>query len=382
MMRNHILLVVLVLLFSGLINNLLAQKKDPSFITYSNDGNYVELPFNVSLVPGVSIGGKLKDDLKVNNHISLNIFYGRAANLKGIEYGYGINSYTENVMGGQAAGIANIIEGDVIGVQYAGIFNRVHGDHYGAQASGIFNDVDGKYTGAQFAGICNKSRTRHYGFQGAFISNRVNGDLRGAQYSGIVNIVRGDVRGAQVAGIINKAGKVRGAQIGLINIADEQKGVPVGLVSYVKNVGLHYDLWMDEVKFVNLGLRSGNKYFHNIFKVGIQAEEEQRLTVGWNFAGHLDISRWFYMELDAGVQHVNESTEKLTNHLNMLSKIRLITGFQMGPYSSIYAGATLNHFVSEKNDGSELAPWTTDSTVDDEDYFHRVWPGFIVGVRF
>ncbi len=382
MMRAQIILVVLVLLFSGLINSLPAQKEGPSFITYSKDGNYIELPFNVSLVPSVSIGGKLKDDMKVNNHISLNIFYGRAANLKGMEYGYVINSYTENVMGGQAAGIGNIVGGDVTGVQYAGIFNRVHGDHYGAQACGIFNDVDGKYIGAQLAGVFNKSRARHYGFQGAFISNRVSGDLWGAQYSGIVNFVRGDVRGAQVAGIVNKASKVSGAQIGLINIADEQKGVPVGLVSYVKNVGLHYDLWMDEVKFVNLGLRSGNKYFHNIFKVGLQAEEEQRLTVGWTFAGHLDISKWFFLEMDAGIQHVNESTEKLTDHLNMLSKIRLLSGFRVGQYALIYAGATFNHFVSEKYDGSDLAPWTTDSRIDEENYYHRVWPGFIMGVRF
>ena len=53
---------------------------------YSQSDEYVVVPFNISVVPDVSIGALMAKDKKVNNMLSFNI-YGKAARLTGMEIG-------------------------------------------------------------------------------------------------------------------------------------------------------------------------------------------------------------------------------------------------------------------------------------------------------
>ena len=78
--------------------------------------------------------------------------------------------------------------------------------------------------------------------------------------------------------------------------------------------------------------------------------------------------------------HVNEG-EAWESDLHMINKLRLIGGWEVNPKLSVFAGLTLNVFVSEVNDGEHIS---TGSFYDHEgdDTWVRMWPGFVAGVQF
>ena len=132
-------------------------------------------------------------------------------------------------------------------------------------------------------------------------------------------------------------------------------------------------------RFFNVGLRSGTERFHNILFVGVQANDPIRYTIGLAMGLHLKISRPSYLDIDLSYQQIQE--EDWTNDLNMLNKLRILYGRQVSNSMSIYAGPTLNYFISEVQDGSDIAPWTFNDSRSGKRW-NRFWPGFVAGVRF
>ena len=408
MKKFNIILIVIVI---SVLQVFATESKD----SLSKRGEYTIVPFNVSITSGMSTARKKVGDGKVINYLSLNLFTGKAERLEGAEAGLIYNHYTEEMIGAQwagimnrvdgdarglqHAGIVNVIGGDFFGVQEAGIINRINGSFMGIQGAGIINHVNGEFSGIQGSGIINHNFQKTTGLQGAGICNIVNGNFKGAQGSGIFNTVRGEVvgiqgasifnqsvsvKGVQAAGIVNIAGTVeKGVQVGLVNVSDENKGVPIGLVSVVKNYRPRLDLWGDDTRFINAGIRSGSRKFHNLLFAGAQVNDGERWTLGWGFGSHFNLAKDVYTELDVVAQHINEDREKWTDEVNEVGRIRILFGYEFTKFTSIYAGPTFNGFVSKLYDGKDFTPWTLKSKYDDEEnIWVRSWIGFTAGLRF
>lgn len=142
-------------------------------------GEYLHMPVNISLYRTYSLGRLIGHDRPIVNYLSLNIFSGYAAKLRGIEVGGFANLESEDVFGLQAAGFANVVGGQSAFFQAAGIANIVGGSMRGFQAAGIANVVNSAMRGFQAAGLANIVNDDMGGFQAAGLANIANGSLGG-----------------------------------------------------------------------------------------------------------------------------------------------------------------------------------------------------------
>jgi len=379
---------------------------------------YAELPLNISLLPGISIGDAVaKESGKkiMNTGLAWNILAGRAARLRGMEYSGIMGEYTEDVEGVQISGILNIVGGNLQGVQYAGIFNEVSGsvrglqiagiynhsggllqgvqcgsivnsaglDGQGAQLAGIANEVQGSFKGVQTAGILNEADKAMQGAQFAGIVNESGGNVTGAQFAGIVNKCRGTLDGIQCAGIVNIAVNVdHGIQIGLVNVAKENSGIPIGLVSHVDGVPKYYELWGDDMGFVYTGLRSGSRKVYNLVFAGIRiAEAPFNWAIGAGVGYRKDFNH--HVELNAGLNAMSLSKRifwnKSVDRVH-LYQIRCVMTWQPWERFSCFAGPTLNCLVAPDEESADFAPYhLVQTTINDHDV--RIWFGFVIGIR-
>src|SRR5690606_7299948 len=88
--------------------------------------------------------------------------------------------------------------------------------------------------------------------------------VKGIQASSGINIAKSEVRGVQVSAGVNYTKHLRGVQLGIINFADTATGIPIGLLSIVPKGYWHFDLYADELTYINTSIRTGVSYFHNI----------------------------------------------------------------------------------------------------------------------
>jgi hypothetical protein len=214
------------------------------------------------------------------------------------------------------------------------------------------------------------------------------------QISSSLNISSGSFRGVQ-AGVVNISRYFeRGLQLGIVNVAEEHHGVPVGLVTVVEDVPFGYDVWYDNQKFVNIGLRSGNDDYYNLISVGKRLESEvEYYTIGGGFGKKIYLGdNW---NLDVGVnvakllnKHFKDGKYEnfiwKKTQLGYISRLNLVFRYGLNyrnyrGQGSLFIGPTINMWVSKV----EKEDLTSDLWVDekDGDYFTRVWPGFVVGVE-
>jgi len=324
----------------------------------------------------------------------LNLVGGKVSGVQGAGI---LNIVGDHVSGVQGAGIFNIVGDHVSGVQGAGIFNIV-GDHVsgvqgasifniagnhltGMQGAGILNITGESFSGIQGAGILNITGESFSGIQGAGILNMTGENFSGIQGAGILNVVGENFSGLQCAAVLNAAVKVEaGVQIGLFNISEVNNGVPIGPVSYVKSIGFGYDLWGDEARFMYFGLRSGTERFYNVLSVGVRPGDILRWSVGWAFGGHLKISPKTALEIGGMASHINED-ELWTGGTNLLNKVQVTGVFETSGGMKLFAGPSLNIWVSKDNDGSGIAPWSVYDTKSGGTWI-RIWPGITGGIRF
>lgn len=379
----------------------LAVSQDTSLEDYDD---YVLVPFNLSVWPGVSTGDMWAEEAgykKIyNTGFAFSLVGMKAARLRGIDLALGFSIYKEGAQGLQASGLFNIVNGNVGGAQLAGGFNIVDGDIKGVQGSGVFNILNGDFKGAQGAGVFNIQNGNFKGVQWSGVFNIQNGDFKGVQFSDVFNIVNGDfdgVQGSTSFNILN--GSFRGVQlsfinyarffdsglqIGFVNISDENYGVPIGLFSYVDDVPIGYQIGLDDSKFVTFGVRSGNDRWYNLITISRRVEGDVRYhSIG---AG---IGRKYYLGDNWGMD-LGISASKLLDknfkdnkwrdgNLGFISKISLLLRYELRFEGSLFFGPTINGWVS-KTAKEDL----TSSVITDEfkeDHYWRVWPGFVVGLE-
>ncbi|MFK7843787.1 MAG: carboxypeptidase-like regulatory domain-containing protein [Rhodothermales bacterium] len=362
-------------------------------------------------VNGVQFGGlgnMVRDSLK---GVQFGGVFNSAQSAQGVQFGGVFNTVYGDLDGYQFSGVLNQLGGDLEGGQFAGtvntasnmrgaqfggIANLADGRAKGVQASGIVN-VAGDMAGTQMAGVANRAnRTR--GFQGAGVLN-MSGPLRGAQAAGIANIAIGDFRGLQAAGIMNVAGNTRkgvqmsgilnvvdnmdgGVQIGLVNIANRNTGLPLGLLSYVKETGLKFDVWADEMGIVSTAVRSGNRSFSNYLGVAARPGESfdnQALMMG--LGGEFALRPRLYSSVDVLYYLFGVESSNVSGPDEHLAKMRLLLGFKIAPRIAIFGGPSLNLFISDHQDTNVPVPSRLIDTGRWSGADYSVWAGYAFGLR-
>jgi hypothetical protein len=359
----------------------------------------------ISLLPFVGSNGSLSGN--VINDYSINMFGGYSMGTRQIELGFFFNMDRGDVSFLQVAGFGNIVGGNVIGAQASGFFNLNGGetkalqltgftnvnfhDFQGVQAAGLANIDLESADGVRVAGLMNFSNGMSKGVSIAGFANVHMGRFRGPQIAGFSNINgRGDVRGTQISGFFNYSHKVYGSQIGFLNYADSLTGVPIGFLSIVKHGYHKLEVSGDEVFYSNIAFRSGVRQFYNIIMAGYNPEtnvgREAMWTFGYGVGSARKIFRWLDLNIDLTSQHVNKGG--FTAELSSLNKLGLGFDFRLAKGFSIYAGGTLNAYLTK--------PSYTDypSTFSDfhprilyDDTYHgnvnmKMWVGGKVALRF
>lgn len=386
----------------SLANNIFSQDHENLRSDYDD---YVLVPFNLGLWPGVSTADLWAEEAgnkKIfNTGFSLSLIGSRAARLRGVDLAGIFSIYSEGVQGVQLSGIFNVVDGNVGGLQGAGIFNVVDGDVKGVQTSGIFNIQNGSFKGIQGSGVFNMQNGdfkgisangvftiqngNFKGIQGSGVFSVQNGNFQGLQYSPGFNIINGDFRGLQIGGLNIVRYFDSGIQVGFINITEAHDGVPIGFFSYVEDTPIGYQAWFDDSKFVNIGVRSGNADWYNLVFISRRVEGDVRYhTLGAGFGKkHYLGDNW---DMDFGISFAKLLDKDFKDNkwddgrLGSIAKLSLIFHYGLQHEGSLIFGPTLNGWYSR----TAQEDLSNSLIVDEfkENHYFRVWPGFVVGLEF
>ncbi len=349
-------------------------------------------PVSVTFVPPLSTNGVQAKD--VTSNFSLNIIGGIIGEVDGVEVGSIFNVDMGNLSGFQGSGIINVVGGDVHGLQTAGIINVVGNNVENAQVAGIINVTGMDADGLQAAGIANVVGMDMNGLQAAGIINITGMDQGGAQIAGVVNVggklvtgsqIAGTVNiadkfdGAQIAGCVNIAGYGSGAQIGIVNIAKHLEGPAIGLLNLIGNGFRRLNFWASDFSLVNVGLKTGTCNVYGILTTGLSPFDPGRFYFGGGLGGHIPFEP-FYWDIDLINYNVRPFDE--FGHVDQLFSLRGSAGWRIGERFSVFAGPTLNCWVSDAENGSEVSLYDLPiyDTRSGETWI-RVWPGFNVGIQ-
>jgi hypothetical protein len=265
----------------------------------------------------------------------------------------------------QVAGMANVNGGNMYGIQIGGFFNLNGGETRAVQLAGFTNVNFKNAQGVQVAGFTNVNLAAAQGVQVAGLANFANGasdgvqvaglanihirDFYGPQIAGLTNINYGTLRGSQISGLFNYGHKIYGTQIGFINHADSLTGIPIGFMSFVRHGYHKLEISADEIFYANIAFRTGVRQFYNIILAGVKPDNQLFPDVAWTFGYGLGtaprlIGKWLNLNLDLTCQQVN--VNGIPNSLSLLNKLHLGFDFQIARKFSIYAGATLNGYLT------------------------------------
>lgn len=401
----------------------------------------VHVPFNVSIWRGISIGDAIAGDPGVRHSISLALPYGEADRLTGVSLALFGSVYRQDVSGLQLSGLGNVAGSSTLGLQAAGLGN-VSGDRLsGIQLAGLANVAGGRLRGIQLAGLANVAEglsgiqasglasisgdatagfqaaglasvagERMFGIQASGLANIAGDDLRGWQMAGVANITGDDVRGIQTGGVANIAGddligfqtaglanivggtmrgvqvaavnvavRSTGVQIGLVNVAGKQDGLPIGLFSVAADIPVHLEIWTDETAAIQIGVRSGSATISNYF--ALAARPASGAEYRWAVTAGLGYQRPAGERTQWGVDLLSSAViaENLNQVSGSLLRLRIRGMMDLGSDVSLFAGPAVNLWVSRREDGAGLAPYTLAERTGDTSL--RLWPGLEAGLR-
>lgn len=362
--------------------------------TYSRD-EYVSVPVNIGFVPPVSVGSIVGASTRkrVLSHVSFHVLGNVGNALEGVEWSGLWNTQTDYMRGVQGAGILNTVGGDAGYVQGAGIANIVSGKFEGVQGAGVFNIASGGLKGVQGAGIFNNAGNVE-GVQGAGVFNTAK-NVKGLQSAGIFNAAE-NVDGVQAASIFNTAKNVKGVQVGLINIAEDNEGVMLGLLNFSAKYGIRIDLYTDEMRFIRVGLRTGNKSWYNVLTGGMQPFNGVTLwSIGYGVGTQLYLGQKDYFDISLLGEGIYPGN---LNRLNLIAaasagRLRVMFGHDFSQRFSVFLGPTFNIMVGLNNNNlyeaiPELFPGASQTVRGtfwyngNNDVWARAWIGLTGGFRF
>lgn len=319
---------------------------------------YHLVPFDIGLVPGLSINGR-HEGKRVRNKFSVAFGWTHATRVDGIAVGLGATIVDEHMHGISASLGANINRGVHRGIQFT------HGYNYAA-------------------------------------------DLRGVQH-GAIN--RADAaRGLQI-GLVNIGGHVHGAQIGLVNWA-KSADASFALLPITREGGIRFEVSSSDTALINAGIRLPARHTYAFAGAGLHPVGVDRGRIGPNlsrgkawefgggFGGHIPVTDALFIDIDLSGWGVTSGL-RAGAPLAGMTKLRAMVGWQAAPRVAIFAGPTFNAMIDrvqpdvvpllddEENErGPNLGEverpgygWVSYERVD-RGLRLRMWPGFVAGVRF
>ncbi len=389
-------------------------------------GGRRRVPFNMGLVPGVSVNAAASGGLPVENQVAIGVMNDGAALAGGVALALVSNAYSEEVRGVQAAVGVNAVGGRLRGLQMAVGVNVATGEVDGLQmatgvnvaggsvsmgqlAAGVnvargavsgtqlaagLNVADGDVLGMQAAAGVNVARQGLRGFQGSAGMNWVGGGMTGLQVAAGLNHaehvnglqlavlnVSGDVTGAQV-GVINVGKVVNGAQVGVINVAEEVRGVPLGLLSFEEKGQLHLELWSSDIQLTNVAVKFGGRYVYTTLVAGMGPDDRlDRFSYGLGLGVHIPLGSRLWMDLDAVGSMVHTMKDPFEGE-NLLAQARAMLGFQVARRFAVFAGPTYNtYFAFRPEDHRKLTTFPVRQRSFGRDNTMQYWPGVQLGLR-
>lgn len=378
-------------------NNLLDSTNVINPSTASAPSEFKNRYAQLSFFTPISSNGM--EGYKYYHHFSVNMIQGYNGALQGLEVGGVINAEKGYAIGGQFAGVGNVIGGDLTGIQGAGVFNfakSVKGMQYagvanysnrgmyGMQGAGVANYSGGKMEGMQAAGVINIASGTTYEsklIQTAGVANiATSQNFNGVQISGVINAAN-TITGAQI-GLINAAKKVNGTQIGLINIADTIDGVAIGLLSFSRNGIFDVDLYTSDLFRANLAVRFGTPYVYNTFAFGITpAADTLKFGYGLGIGGHIPLINKIAVDIDGMIWSTFEEEFDFTNNqLHLMNQLRILPSYSFNKYLSVFAGPVIN--VEVYDNSYDPLKENTFASFNGSNVTTALSLGYVVGIRF
>lgn len=313
-------------------------------------------PFHVSFITPLGTNGL--QSWNTVNRISVNLFAGYSAGLKGIE----------------VAGFANVLKGDMNGIQVAGFCNNTFGKANGLEIAGYWNFNKDDVRGMQVSGFANVALDTVDGVQVSGYANVTVGDTKGVQVAGFGNVTTGTQTGVQTSGFFNYAHRLKGVQVGFVNVADTvEKGIPIGFLSFVNHGYKVIQVGGNETLYGEVSFKTGVRQFYNILSVGATAlHGDLRWGFGYGLGTLIPLGR----RLDLGIEAVSYQileNEWYSPHMNLLNRANLSLCWNMTRTIGIYGGASWNVLVT----GNEI-------DIDHPNHYRSdvsMYPGFNAGLR-
>ena len=202
------------------------------------------------------------------------------------------------------------------------------------------------------------------GFGLASIGLINTGYVKGAQVSSIFNYAH-ELNGFQTALVnINRGNEgSKGVQLGLFNMSDSPDVVTIGIVNIVKNGIFHPAIYVDDMLFTNISLRTGGKGFYSLISFGTKTDtffdssEDKYLVTRFGFGYEYAIKN-FFINIDAsGGSLFNLSDAKDNYDINDddeyystdTAQLRLTAGYKILPHLGIFGGISYDFFYRNKS---------------------------------
>jgi hypothetical protein len=318
-------------------------------------------------------------------------------NFHGAQFAGSVNIVGNTMQGFQGSGVLNIartmkglqatsslnICGELDGLQLVGVANVAVKPVKGSQLAGVANFAIDSITGTQIAGVMNVSGI-HKNVQLAGVMN-VSQNISGLQMSSLLNIANRS-EGAQISSLLNIASEAKGIQLALVNFADTCSGLPVGFLSVVKRGYHKLEISTNDMLFSTFAFRTGVKYFHNIFIIGVRNDNAQ--VPLWNYGYGLGTSIGkgkMLFDFDVfGNQYI--SGDNFTFN-NFSSTLYLGADIHIYKSMSIAAGFTYNYLYTNTKDAdyenifSKLSTHYINQTTRGSVNLKQ-WLGWRIAIRF
>ncbi len=303
---------------------------------------------------GVQAAGVFNTANNIEDGTQIGGVFNRTKDIKnGVQIGGVFNKSQSIENGTQIGGVFNKAKDIKNGVQIGGVFNKSQSIDNGTQIGGVFNKAKNIYNGLQVSGVFNTSKNLTYGLQISGIYN-ISKDIKiGGQIGGLFNFSKNIEDGFQVSSLLNCAKSVTGFQIGLINLSDSiSRGIPIGFLSFVKS-GFHKtELSYQDYLSAGISFRTGVHAFYNIFAFNYYYQDNNPLaSFGYGIGTQFNINERFFtnLELSSHSLFVANDLQSAFNELNVLTKLNLNLGFNVGKHLSLVAGPELNILISDNS---------------------------------
>ena len=352
-------------------------------------GFFVESPYQMSLVPGLSSQGMFASQMI--NKFSLNLVGGYTAGVDGFEAAGIFNINQKDARYFQMAGVSNTVGGNINGFQVSGIHNLVYKNVNGIQVAGLYNHTKQQARGLQVAGLYNRTHAtaQHQiaglinnsatieGIQIAGLINLTKNHSGGLQLAGLTNFNSGTAR-HQIAGLLNRATEVKGVQFsGLLNIA-ETSDYPIGLLNLIKTGKKSLAISISESSFSHLTFRSGGRVLYGVLGTGYQIIGNQppyALEAG--FGIHLIDNRAYFFNMEF-VSRIQTDFRDITDNTGSL---KFLNGINFNRHLGLFAGPTVSFSALDGSSNTNYSGWEFYKKTNSAGV-NRLYGGFTVGIQY